>query len=243
MNTRKIIIANWKMYKPHQEALDWLDSYFEELDELTQFHDIILCPEFTTLADAAKILQTTSISLGAQDCSSHEAGAFTGQIPAHSLADIDCTYCLVGHSEVKKHCCDTPQTVIHKTWQLLKYDIIPILCFADATKNTQEFLKELGSYLQGKHTNKQTIMFAYEPLESIGALHDSPESIAQILATLASCAQAALPRFEHKYLYGGGVNSHSIAQLAGIPSLDGFLVGKASLDFQSLKKIVLSIHT
>ncbi|MFA6066536.1 MAG: triose-phosphate isomerase family protein [Candidatus Babeliaceae bacterium] len=233
--TKKIIIANWKANKPFDSALAWVSDHYNDLAALAQTHTLVLCPDFVTIAGLKKIAPNT-VHIGAQDCSEHEIGPWTGQVPALSLAQAGCTLCIIGHTETQKLYPQSTELLIKKTYILWHNNIIPIICVS-----THQQAQQLCQQLAQKKLEKQELIIAFEPKEAIGAQSLAPEKIKEVIYLIQEQAQLLLPQISCRILYGGGVHEKNISELAAIDTIDGFLVGSASLDFQKLKKIVLSL--
>lgn len=216
-------VANWKTYFSYAQAVEWCTEHAHEF----QNHNVVICPEFTALAHASKLITT-----GAQNCSSYTPGAHTGQVTIASIKEVGANYCIVGHSEVRTQLHETPDDVADKVALLIEHEIIPILCVSD------EIAHELTPILK-KIKNTDQIMIAYEPVSAIGT-GTVPENsrIESMLNKIKKLITQHAPQVQTKLLYGGSVNAENAKHLKSIELLDGFLIGKASTDFQLLKKIV-----
>lgn len=245
MQNKKFIIANWKMYFSYNQATTWLEKNKKELEACLQKNPItlIICPSFDALASS--VLAKSAIALGAQDCSPHEEGAFTGQVCAKSLQELGCTYCIVGHSETSVTLKTDHPLLLNKIDHLLAQGITPIICFGETQKEhaahiTEKSITEqitlLCRFLQQKKPLKQ-ILLAYEPQWAIGSGKTPTATELEVTINIVqnSMAQHSL---RGSILYGGGVTIETLPALNNIPGLDGFLLGKASTDFQELKKVV-----
>src|SRR5688572_15302066 len=107
-------IANWKMNLSFNDSIDFCANHLEQLKTLSNTADIIICPSFVALAPLAEILKNTIIALGAQDCSEHATGSYTGEISAQSLAQVNAKYCFVGHSERRMYHAENTAAIIQK---------------------------------------------------------------------------------------------------------------------------------
>lgn len=209
------------------------------LDLLKQTkHKIILCPSYPSLISLSQILHKTDIALGAQGCSSHVSGPYTGQVSAMNLAQAGCSYVIVGHSEERGAFNLTDKDVAEKTLRVLEAGMIPIVCVGDTQKDfdaktTHEaLLEQLAPILDA--VEKAPLYIAYEPLWAIGkdnAAH--PEFLQELFSWLKTHVKGCA------FLYGGGVNKKTIKPLLEIKHISGFLVGSASLKFEDFKKIIL----
>lgn len=239
-----LIIANWKMYRSFTQARVWLSEHSQELSILAQNQNLVICPDFCSLP----LFKGLSITVGAQDCSEHAQGAYTGQVSAQSLKEAGARYCIVGHGETR-HANFTPQILARKVIAALTADLTPIICVGDKLANTapQEAIAEMFPDLvacaqaikQSTIPTHRTLIFAYEPLWAIGSgVTASIELVEAITHDLRKFAREHLAHYQTHVIYGGSVTSETLGSLRALTSLDGFLVGKASLDMQELKKIV-----
>ena len=128
----KLLIANWKMQLTHNEALSWLRDHLPELEKAlsARGNKLVICPSYTELSILAN-LSSTAISWGAQNCSLHERGAYTGDVSALSLKELGCTYVLVGHSERRRYHNETDVQVAQKAALLIKHGIEPLICIGE----------------------------------------------------------------------------------------------------------------
>src|SRR5438477_12817571 len=115
------------------EAVRFCTENYDELLNLSKNtnNSIVLCPSYVALFPVTQILQKTAIHIGAQDCSSYSNGAYTGEISAQSLAEVGCSYCIIGHSERRTLFNETHDTVAQKLTQLLNNNIKPIICIGE----------------------------------------------------------------------------------------------------------------
>lgn len=243
-----LYIANWKNYFTYLQGQDWIKNYKEPLATLAKNNTLVICPSFESLSTLAWHIKDTSIKLGAQNCSAHNTGAFTGQVLIESLKELNCSYCIIGHPEVQRTCPEGFQELAKKAALLLKAGITPLVCFGETP---QEYELSRGSdtlrlaletfcdALPSTEHATNTIGIAYEPLWAINAATIPPRNYIEKQVNLAKqlCANSA-PRYKFLFLYGGGVDETSIREFKNIEALDGFLIGRASTDFQKLQKIV-----
>jgi triosephosphate isomerase len=215
----KIVVANWKMHHTASSARDYLATSREAL-RLAQNVEVVICPPFPLLSVVREEALGTPIKLGAQNLSSEDEGAYTGEVSALQLTDL-VSYVIVGHSERKKYFGETPEIAWAKARQAMKHGLKPILCF--------EKLQDLTVV-----TNSSGLILAYEPTFAIGTGHpDTPENA-------AATAKAAKHQVggDAPVLYGGSVTAENAREFLDKEQIAGFLVGKASLDPTSFVSIV-----
>jgi len=242
-----IFVANWKMNSSLTHAIDYCTNHTSELQDLSDTNDIVICPSFIAIQSVQKALHNTSIAIGAQTCSPYTMGPYTGQVSAMELKEAGCTYCIVGHSEQREYCHQTNEDIALQVDQLLANNITPIICIGESSIDyfnhaTYEVLSDqlmpIISVLQQIQSTLQ-IYVAYEPTWAIGQTKiPEPSYLEKIFAWLKQDLQTHLPENTCIFLYGGSVNEHSIKILTQIRSIQGFLIGSASTDFNHFKKII-----
>lgn len=237
-----LFVANWKMYKTYNEAVAFTQEHRDEVAQLsTSKNKIIIAPSFLCLDALNKAFQGTSVAISAQNCAAHKIGAYTGEVDAASLAQIGCTYTLVGHSERRQRFNETNEMVAAKVEILFKNNIMPIICIGETQEEfekgrTLEVLSmQLESVLKILEDEQKTYCIAYEPVWAIGTGKVPSKE------DLKNTFEWIFKRLRHEHctlLYGGSVDETNVKGLLQIPHVGGLLIGKASCDFQSLKKIV-----
>ena len=128
----KLVVANWKMEKTYRESVAWVEAYKPLLVSCDGRVELALCPSYTSLSTIGALLHDTGIKLGAQNCSEHERGPFTGDVSALSLKELGCTYCIVGHSERRLYHGETDMMIAQKAVILVRSGIIPIVCIGES---------------------------------------------------------------------------------------------------------------
>ena len=243
-----LYIANWKSYLAYQQELSFFKQDLTELQQLAvelkiQNKKLVICPSFITLAQISEILDTqniSSIKLGAQNCSATELGAYTGEISAKSLQELGCNYCLVGHAERRKFFYETELELTAKIKLLIQAKIVPIICISDA----QQLINILADLtLEDLAQCESSFIIAYEPNWAIGTGKVPTNSeISQFCQAVQAIIKTKYNNCLKSYfiIYGGSVTANNISELQQITELNGVLIGKASINFQELKKIVLS---
>ncbi|MEN6349178.1 MAG: triose-phosphate isomerase [Syntrophomonas sp.] len=244
---KMLIAANWKMNKTIPEAL----SFVQELTPMIEADngvEIVICPPFTCLHTLKNSLEATGVKLGAQNLFWEEKGAFTGEISPLMLIDAGCSYVILGHSERRQIMGESNVIVNRKIKAALEAGLTPILCVGETLpereKNMamevvkEQLLKSLSDIsLAGKE-----LVIAYEPVWAIGtginaSSDDAQEMIGFIrdyLAKIYDKSRADMVRI----LYGGSVKEENIAEFIAKEDIDGALVGGASLQADSLARIV-----
>jgi triosephosphate isomerase (TIM) len=229
-----LICFNWKMNPTNtSEAKELIKTY---LENSKKSQSVILFPPATYLSELSKF----DLTLGGQDISGANEGAYTGQISGQMLVDQGCKYVLAGHSEVRKHHSVSNGSVHQKVHQAWNSGLIPILCISyTKAENTHNQLKEaIEVIFHGKDQIKGDIILAFEPLSAIGSgvAMNSVRITHYINFIKTVMSEKGYP--DVKVLYGGSVNSENILEISQIKNLDGFLIGKSSLDKDEVEKIL-----
>ncbi len=250
MTKEFIYVANWKMNATFRESIDFATTNHDDLLALAgPSTQIVLCPSFDSITPLAQIFDTTPIAIGAQDCSSRAKGSYTGQVSAQSIHQVGCTHCIIGHSERRLLNHESNEEVAEKLIHLLDFDITPIVCIGELLEEyeagkTQEVLTmQLAPLFETLSAlpaaQNKSILLAYEPVWSIGTGKvASVEHLHEIFSWLASRIVTASIPARFSLLYGGSVSGDNAQKLKEIDNISGFLIGRASIDFQVFKKIV-----
>ncbi len=197
--------------------------------------EVCVCVPTPYLADVAATLAGSPISWGAQDCSSHDSGAYTGEVSAAMLADLGCREVIVGHSERRALHGESDVLVAEKAQRALAHGLVPIVCVGetlaerDAGATEDVVLRQLGAVTVRLGNDTSKIVLAYEPVWAIGtgktASSEQAQSVHAVLRTALAAAGAGAVRI----LYGGSVKADNAAQLFAQADIDGGLIGGASL--------------
>ena len=224
-----IIALNNKCNLTKQDFL----KYQEELGRISTNNKLILCPTFLNIGH----YNLENVELGAQNVSSKEPGATTGEVAAIQLKEEQVKYCIVGHSERRNYQHETNEEINQKIIKLLDKNIIPILCVGETKEEREKHLekgiieKELKIALQQlNQEQKEKIIIAYEPIWSIGTgIIPTNDEIKEMIKNI----KEILPN--NKVLYGGSANEENIVLLREINEIDGYLLGGLSLKPEKLK--------
>ena len=249
MNTRTPLIAgNWKMFKTSSEAVDTAAALAKNVADISG-RDVMIAPPYTALHPVSEVLAGSRVSLGAQNLFWEKEGAYTGEISTAMLLSAGCRYVIIGHSERRQYFNETDETVNRRIQAALKGELIPVFCVGEseqARDNGQTFSvldKQIKNGLKDFFTKDlEKLVVAYEPVWAIGTGKTATSRQAQeIHEFLRSLIQKCLGREladSIRILYGGSVKPDNIAELMGMPDVDGALVGGASLNADTFSAIV-----
>jgi triosephosphate isomerase len=231
---RKLVVGNWKMHGSHPANAQLLTA----LSAARPFGcDVAVCVPFPYLSETAVSLAGTDLRWGAQDCSAHEQGAFTGEVSASMLAEFGCRYAIVGHSERRQYHHEGDALVADKAKATLARGVTPIVCVGETLEQREAgqtdavVKRQLSAVIHALAHCAGEMVVAYEPVWAIGTGRTAtPEQAQAVHAMLRAQLQAATPRAaEMKILYGGSVKPDNAATLFALPDIDGGLIGGASL--------------
>lgn len=237
-----LVVGNWKMNGTRVTNVELLAA----LRAAGPFDtEVSVCCPFPYLADVALSLQGSGIGWGAQDCSRHESGAYTGDVAAAMLAEFGCRHVIVGHSERRLHHAESDSLVADKARLALAHGLTPIVCVGETRAerdggSTEGVVKrQLSAVIHTLGHCVSQIIVAYEPIWAIGTgLTATPQEAQAVHSVLRGQLAAASTRAsEMRLLYGGSVNAGNAQELFAQPDIDGALVGAASLkaaDFSAI---------
>jgi triosephosphate isomerase (TIM) len=239
------IAANWKMHKTVAEAAEFVDALLPRIAATRS--DVVLCAPFTALAEVVERSRGSAVRVAAQNMHEEDSGAFTGEVSAPMLVELDVEAVVLGHSERRQYFNETDEALARKVPAALAAGLEPILCIgeSEAARDAEETVEVLERQLQADldavtPDDLDRIVIAYEPIWAIGTGRTAtPEQAQEVCAFVRDVVRmrgAAADRV--RVLYGGSVKPDSAAELLALPDVDGALVGGASLDAADFAAIV-----
>jgi triosephosphate isomerase (TIM) len=242
-----IVAANWKMNTTPAEA----GRLAADIAAATNVNGVtrVICPPFVSLATVAEALSGTGVGVGAQNVHAEAMGAFTGEISAAMLVGL-ADWCVVGHSERRRDQREDDELVARKLLRCAEHGLRPILCVGEqlaereagrAVETVRAQLERTVAELRRHRAELPAgLVIAYEPVWAIGTGMtargaDAAEMAGAIRAVLSESGTAAE---DVPVLYGGSVTSAAIDEFLAEPSIDGALVGGASLKVEEMAGIV-----
>lgn len=248
----KIVAGNWKMNKTLNEAVALSQEVKSLAAQVANQALVMVCVPFPYLAAVAGEVAGSAVKVGAQNCSEHEWGAYTGEVSAPMLAAMGIRYVIIGHSERRQYFGEAGALLAKKVDVALKHNIQPIFCcgepLAIREAGTHEALVKQQVEESLFHLSVEQIknvIIAYEPVWAIGTGKTATSQQAQdmhavIRQQLASKYGQAVAE-EISILYGGSVKADNARELFAQPDVDGGLVGGASLKAQEFVEIVRGV--
>ncbi|MEY2908434.1 MAG: hypothetical protein RLZZ602_957 [Pseudomonadota bacterium] len=237
-----LVVANWKM-NGGLEAIEafagsWTTLASGQLDDVTT----VVCPPFPYLGAVSR--EMPMMGLGAQDCSAHQAGAYTGEVAAEMLQEAGCRWVIVGHSERRQYHGETDAIVAAKAQRGLAAGLSVILCVGEslAEREAGEHERVVASQLQRslEGVTQDGLVIAYEPVWAIGTGRTAtPEQANEMhrLIRKGLVEKFGVDAGSVPIIYGGSVKPSNAAELFACDTIDGALVGGASLEAESFWQI------
>ena len=239
----KLVAGNWKMNGLRQNGAMLAHALKERAAAVgeTQGCEILVCPPATLLSEVGGVLAGSGIGLGGQDSHAAPKGAYTGDISAEMLADLGCSYVILGHSERRHGHGETDAEIRDKITAAWRAGLAAILCVGETREQRQagSAVEIVSSQLDGSIPDAATaagLVIAYEPVWAIGTgLTATTEDIIAMHAEIRRRTPGGI-----RILYGGSVNPRNCPTILTLSEVDGALVGGASLNADDFWAIVRS---
>jgi len=230
-----LVVGNWKMHG----SLASVDTLLGELlgAKLSPGTEVAVCPTYVHLPRALELCAGSLVAVGAQDCSHTHSGAYTGEVAPAMLADLDCHWVILGHSERRQYHGESDELVAAKMAAAIEAGLWPIVCVGETREQREAGVAEkvVAAQLQGAlggQGDMDALVVAYEPVWAIGTgLTATPEQAQDMHAFIRQCLEgiAGVEASNTRLLYGGSVKPGNAAQMFAGPDIDGALVGGAAL--------------
>ena len=246
MTRTPLIAGNWKMYKTRVEAEEFVRALVPRI--AGHACDVGICAPFTALAPLVEEARGSGVAIYAQNMHEERSGAFTGEVSAPMLSDLDVTGVVLGHSERRQLFCETDKHLALKVPAALHAGLEPILCVGETESEREagDTQRKLRHQIQEGLRNVAVerlaeVVVAYEPIWAIGTgrvatTEQAQEAISFVRALVADRSQEQAERI--RILYGGSCKPDNAAELVVLPDVDGALVGGASLEVDTFAAIV-----
>lgn len=249
MEQRKsLIAANWKMHKTIAEAVAFVESLQREVGDYND-REVIIAPPYTALSAVRNALWRKDFKLAAQNFHWEEKGAFTGEISGAMLKDVGCDGVIIGHSERRQLFGETNEMLRKKVASAFRGGFLPILCVGEVLEEREggRTFTVVGSQLEQGLTGlpadqARQLALAYEPVWAIGtgrtATPDQAQEVHAFIRERCAALWDKTVANSMRIMYGGSVKPDNVDSLMAQPDIDGMLVGGASLEVGSFKRIV-----
>ena len=230
------LVANWKLNGSREFNHQWALEFFRNFNG-HNFSSLGIAPASLYIDHLKGVIAEHDIKIGSQNIDLEETGSRTGEISASMIKDLGCAFSIIGHSERRMLFHETNQMICQKLIQANNNSIIPILCIGESVDENKSNItfNVLKKQIIGalKDVNElSSLIIAYEPIWAIGSgKTPNPEEINSAHEMIKDVVQSRFPKIGLKsVLYGGSVNFKNASSLFEQKSIDGALVGGASLD-------------
>ncbi len=234
MKMKKLIAGNWKMNGSLEQSAELVANIISEIEanpSVEENCEFLVCPPFPYL-----LSMKPDLALGAQDCSSHVSGAYTGEVSAQMVKDCGGSYVILGHSERRQYHGESNKLVASKAKAAHGAGLVAIICVGE-TENQREAAQEeaiVGAQLLEslpQNATAHNTVIAYEPVWAIGTGKTaSGDDVAKMHKFIRSKLQGNIGDADDvRILYGGSMKPDNAKELLSTPNVDGGLIGGASL--------------
>jgi triosephosphate isomerase len=242
-----LVAGNWKMHKSESEAEEYIQALLPRVAAVDGV-EVAICVPFTDLRAMVDSARGSRVEVYAQNMHQEPEGAFTGEVSAPMLSELDVRGVVLGHSERRQLFGETDKALALKVPVALQAGLQPILCVGETEqerdgedterKLRQQIKDDLGNVPDERLAD---VVIAYEPIWAIGTgrvatPEQAQEAIAFIRALVGDRSAEAAQRV--RILYGGSVKPENAAELLALADVDGALVGGASLQADTFAQIV-----
>ncbi|MGC8488672.1 MAG: triose-phosphate isomerase [Clostridia bacterium] len=240
MIRRRLVVANWKMYKTVAQSVAYAREVCRRLEQepVPPAVEMVVAPTYPALAPVAARLQAVGVAAAAQNLDPGREGALTGAVSAYLLWEAGARYVIVGHSERRQMFQETDLMVAEKVGAALSARLTPILCVGEShvereRGETESVIgRQLAAVFGDLPAPAPELVVAYEPIWAIGTgVVAEPGETNRVAALIRSLAEKAWPGAGQsvRVLYGGSVNPRNVRDIFGQGDIDGTLIGSASL--------------
>lgn len=215
---KQFIVANWKSHKTTEEAKDWLTEFAVHSSQIAGDKEIIICPSFPLLPMIAAFIRQhhENFFIGTQDISPYPEGAYTGAVSGKLLKEFG-TYAIIGHSERRQYFHESLEDLSKKVTLALSCGITPIYCVSKKDEKIPAGVK----------------IVAFEPIAAIGSGAPEDPTMVEAIASFIKQKNSVL-----YVLYGGSVTPDNVNTYTSLSSINGVLVGGASLSADTFADII-----
>ena len=237
----QIIIANWKMQLGFKESVMQAKQIKKLVNKnrINAATQIVVAPSFLAFSNVAEVFVDSRIFLGAQDSFEEDKGAYTGEISLKNLQTLGCKFVILGHSE-RRALGETDDMINRKAKAVVNHGLIPIICVGEkmaerqANKSEEFVINQVDKALENINIQEKfKIIVAYEPIWAIGS------GEAMDPQTSSQMAKAIKQKYDFvSVIYGGSVEPDNVHEFTKLDSIEGTLVGGASLDAKTFVELI-----
>jgi len=244
---RRLVAGNWKMNGAGADARTLVEGILGGLDGVDQATEVAVFPPAPYLALVRELAAGSRLAWGGQTVSEHASGAFTGEVAAAMLADLDCRYVLVGHSERRQLFGESDAEVAAKFVAAQDAGLVPVLCVGETLEERESgttdavVRRQIDAVLDTRGIGAfREALVAYEPVWAIGtgktATPDQAQAVHAMIRTHLASLDGTIAD-SLRILYGGSVKGGNAAELFAMDDIDGGLIGGASLAHEEFMTI------
>ncbi|KAF2264055.1 Triosephosphate isomerase [Lojkania enalia] len=245
LRPRRIVGVSLKMYFDVQTALSYVHGVYQlDGDAWNARVDLFVIPDFVTLMESARILESSSVMLGAQDTMWEDKGAYTGEVSPLVLRQAGARMVEIGHAERRAMFGETDEWVAKKAGAAARNGLIPLVCIGERTHHNiasaavgmavEECKPQVNSVLAAVPDDVEVIL-AYEPVWAIGAAEPAdPDHVVSVTKELRKLAAGR--KGVTRIIYGGSAGPGTFAKIA--EGVDGLFLGRFAHDINNLKKVI-----
>lgn len=245
---KKIVAGNWKMNTTVPEGVALAKEINEALTGRKVNCGVVICVPATHLCPVAAVIDQNIVGLGAENCSEHDKGAYTGEISASMVASTGAGYVIIGHSERRQYFGENNEQLLAKTKLALANGLTPIFCVGEVLEEREngsfnEVVKgQVEALFSLEPADFAKIIIAYEPVWAIGTgktatAEQAQDMHAHIRSVIAEKYGKELAD-NTSILYGGSCKPTNAKELFAKPDVDGGLIGGAALKADSFMGII-----
>jgi len=241
------IAGNWKMNKTIADAEAFIAALLPQVYD-TEGVEVVICPPYLALQAMVDSARGSRVGVYAQNMHEADSGAYTGEVSAEMLSELDADGVVLGHSERRQYFNETDKALQQKVPKALEAGLIPILCVGE----TEEERERGDTERKLRHQVQEgldkvpierlpEVVVAYEPIWAIGTgVSATPEQAQEAIAFVRALVQGFDKGAGNqvRILYGGSCTADNAGELLALPDVDGALVGGASLKADSFAAIV-----
>src|ERR671910_2961458 len=249
MARRPMMAANWKMNKTVREAEEYTAALLPRAADAQEDVDIVVCAPHTCLHEVGRMAADSAVIAGAQNFYYEDSGAYTGEVSAPMLLDVEAGAVIVGHSERREVFGESDEMVARKTKRAVEAGLLPIVCVGETKeeRDAGDMWEKVAGQVERvveelEDGGGESIVFAYEPIWAIGTgetatPEDAQDAIGRIRDLLREIGGDNFAQGV-RILYGGSVKPDNAAEIMAQGDVDGALVGGASLEVESFMQLV-----
>lgn len=245
---KNIVAGNWKMNTTLDEGVELANDVATRLENRPVNCEVVICVPFTHLVPVRGVIAGSILGLGAENCSEHEKGAYTGEVSASMVKSTGATHVILGHSERRQYFGENNEQLLAKTRQALANELKPIFCVGEVLEERED-----GSYndvVRGQvealfdltPEEFSNIVIAYEPVWAIGtgktATADQAEDMHAHIRKVIEEKYGKEIAENTSILYGGSCKPGNAKELFSKPDVDGGLIGGAALKADDFMGII-----